>query len=396
MKLLLITILAGLNLLSSSTNAYSATRQDGRDARPGIGNGIVDGNFIGGFNNFDPASFTVYKSGISTPTVTVHTVASLKQAIRSARPGDKIYLDDNSTFDLSGEAPLLIPASVTLFSGRGLNKGKGALVFSNTLKTIPMLYVNGNNARISGIRIKGPDGLAVNTKELQKAKLEVRKKSPAKIIDEDQFTVYGIPNSRGIQINGKNVVVDNCEIWNWSHAGIYMLPSSTADIHHNYIHHNQRYGLGYGICLDGSNADITANIFDYNRHAIAGTGAVGTSYNATYNIALPHSTLQSHIFDMHGSAMRKDGAKLAGDRVEISNNLFFVTSGPAIRIRGVPQQQSNIRNNEYILVRDKERAFRQYQAGQISKDTKVKQESQVEQYSKKTLGIFNNSVFRTN
>lgn len=396
LKLHIFLCCVGLISATAFAKTISASYQTGAAASIGIGNGIIEGNYIGGLHQFNPLSYTVYKSDLSKSGIEVSTVADLKKALQAARPGDKIYLNDNSTFDLSGQPPLMIPAGVTLFSGRGFNKSKGALIFSSQLKTIPMLYANGNNIRISGLRIKGPDGLAVNTKELQKARLQARKASPAKIIDETEFKVYGIPNSRGIQINGKNIIIDNCEIFNWSHAGIFMLPAATANIHHNYIHHNQRYGLGYGVCLDGSYADITANLFDYNRHAIAGTGVSGTSYRATYNVALANSTLQGHIFDMHGSTTRKDGAKLAGDKVEIYNNLFFVHSGPAIRIRGVPQNKSTIRNNEYILVRDKKTAFRQYQTRQFSPATSIKQESQVEQYNKKTLDISNNSIYRIN
>ena len=43
-------------------------------------------------------------------------------------------------------------------------------------------------------------------------------------------------------------------------------------IHHNYIHHNQARGEGYGVNLYGGNALIEANIFDYNRHDVTGAG----------------------------------------------------------------------------------------------------------------------------
>ena len=87
--------------------------------------------------------------------------------------------------------------------------------------------------------------------------------------------------------------------------------ASKAYIHHNNIHHCQRSGLGYGVALDEADAIIEANLFDWCRHAIAGTGSPGTSYEARYNIHLENAS--SHCFDMHGGGDRGDGTNIAGD-----------------------------------------------------------------------------------
>ena len=120
------------------------------------------------------------------------------------------------------------------------------------------------------------------------------------------------------------------------------------------IHHCQRYGLGYGVLMQMGYARIRGKLFDYNRHAIAGTGEAGTSYTADFNVCLPHSTLQGHIFDMHGGTDRKDGTTTAGDSIKINNNLFFVKekTSPAIRVRGIPRFNSSVYNNTYVIVKD--------------------------------------------
>ena len=42
---------------------------------------------------------------------------------------------------------------------------------------------------------------------------------------------------------------------------------------------------------------IEANLFDYTRHAITGTGRPGEGYEAAYNIHLGNTT--NNIFDVH-------------------------------------------------------------------------------------------------
>jgi len=108
------------------------------------------------------------------------------------------------------------------------------------------------------------------------------------------------PIGQGIMGSHPGLEVDNCELFGWSHAAIGSGPEAKGThIHHNYIHHCHRAGLGYGVCLDGSDALIEANRFDNTRHAIAGTGVPGTAYEARNNWHGPN--IKGHNFDMHGS-----------------------------------------------------------------------------------------------
>src|SRR5581483_8007938 len=71
----------------------------------------------------------------------------------------------------------------------------------------------------------------------------------------------------------------------------------------NYIHHNQHpastnciselfgdnHAAGYGVeTADGAYVTIERNVFDFNRHAIAGDGKTGTGYLAFDNLILQH------------------------------------------------------------------------------------------------------------
>lgn len=275
----------------------------------------------------------------------VKTADELLAALKQAKPGQIVYVDDKAEIDLTGKKSMVIPNRVTLATSRGKGKSEGALLYSNELATSPLLLAGGENVRVTGLRLRGPD---------QKRRTEQMRK----LHKEGRY--YSIPNSDGIVSAHPGLEVDNCELWGWSHAAVFLKRGALkAHIHHNYIHHNQRSGLGYGVCLDQSDALIEANLFDWCRHHIAGTGRPGTSYEARYNLVLANAN--GHSFDMHGGADRKDGTDIAGDSIEIHHNTFKATSVPAIVIRGQPRKSAEIHHN-WFLHPDVQRAVRQTNA----------------------------------
>jgi hypothetical protein len=136
--------------------------------------------------------------------------------------------------------------------------------------------------------------------------------------------------------------VDNCEISAFSHAGVFLEKGAGHQIHHNFIHHCQYQGLGYGVSHDTATSLIELNLFDWNRHSIAATGAPASGYVARHNVELGVSL--SHCFDVHGGKDREDGTDIAGKSIEIYNNTFRAPQTP-VRIRGVPQEKCEVRRN---------------------------------------------------
>ena len=263
-----------------------------------------------------------YRAAVTEAAHRAATKAELLTALEQAVAGEVIFVQGAAEIDLTGEKSLVIPGGVTLASDRGRNGSAGALLFTNQLETMPLFATGGENVRVTGLRLRGPD-------------------------QERRESAYVVPNSRGIQAAHPRLEVDNCELWGWSHAAILLTKGATpAHVHHNYIHHNQRSGLGYGVCLSEGEALIEANTFDWCRHAIAGTGAPGTSYEARYNLVLENAS--SHSFDMHGGADRKDGTDIAGDRILIHHNTFKAVSVPAVVIRGRPTEKAEIHHNWFL------------------------------------------------
>jgi len=275
----------------------------------------------------------------------VRSSEELLAALRQAEAGEVVYVNDKAEIDMSGRKKVVIAGGVTLASGRGRKESPGALIYSNELKTLPLLVTGGGRVRVTGLRLRGPDP-------------ERRSEQMRELSKEGRY--YTIPNSRGIQSSHPHLEVDNCELWGWSHAAVFLRRgASKAHIHHNYIHHNQRSGLGYGVCLDQADAVIEANLFDWCRHHIAGSGAPGTSYEARYNLVLENAN--SHSFDMHGGADRKDGTDIGGDWIGIHHNTFKATKVRAVVIRGRPTDRAEVHHN-WFLHPDPQRAVIQSNA----------------------------------
>ncbi|MBI2839486.1 MAG: PKD domain-containing protein [Acidobacteria bacterium] len=239
-----------------------------------------------------------------------------------------VYVSDDAVVDLSGDEEIGIPTMVTLASGRGRNGSQGALIRNRRRGAdAALLLAKGPGVRLTGLRLIGPD-------------LEIG--------DHHYEGPYRTP--RGIQSGFPGLEVDNCELAGWGHAAIALTEGATgAFIHHNYIHHNRRAGLGYGVVHGYCTASnpisslIEGNLFDYCRHHIAGTGTPGISYEARYNLSLEHDN--GHCFDMHGGVDREDGTDIAGDWIKIHHNTFRDREEYAVGIRGIPRFQAQVHNN---------------------------------------------------
>jgi hypothetical protein len=275
----------------------------------------------------DPLGGGVGYSKIIDPKIanfTVSTRSELMNALQNAVSGQIIYVTDHATINMTGDQNISIPAGVVLAGGRGKNKSLGALIYSDALETSPLFITSGQGVRITGLRLQGPDP---ERRTEQMIWLYMQERSS------------DMPKSFGIKSSYSNLTVDNCEIFGWSEAAIYLGKGSHNNyIHHNFIHHNQRRGAGYGVWVNrNTDALIEGNVFDWNRHSIAGQGgSPGASYEASYNLVLGNAN--SHYFDMHGGNDISDSTVPAGGSVKIHHNTFMESSYGAVGIRGVPTE----------------------------------------------------------
>ena len=277
-----------------------------------------------------------YTNPVTPPAGAVATLEELLAALSNAGSGDVVYVPGNARIDCTEriyieELVIEIPEGVTLAGNRGQDDSRGGMIFSDTFKTRPLIRAMGPGVRITGLRIGGPN---------PKPCFEHHRRSFAE--GRGHAYYYKFPTSDGISTDHPGLEVDNCELGGWSHAAIRLDAGDRHHIHHNFIHHNQYNGLGYGVSHNTSFSLIEYNQFNYNRHSIAGTGRSGSGYEARHNVEIGHSV--SHCFDMHGGRDRKDGTTIAGTRMKVHHNTFRCPRA-AVVIRGVPEERADIHNN---------------------------------------------------
>lgn len=305
-----------------------------------------DGEFIGGINSKGVNSF----SNVSVPkkAKVVGNAVEFLNAISKANPGDIIYIKENSIIDLTGKQKIEISSGLTILGNRGENGSKGPLIFTNSNGVHPLFEVLGDNVSFIGLRIKGSDGEVFYKgynafKGISKAEKD---KNYMKLYNK---TMYASPVSSGIATKKNNLVVKNCELYNWTYTAIYLQKgASNAKISHNYIHNNQRFGLGYGVTIDQSEGIIIGNLFNFNRHSIASTGRQGSTYTAEFNIFKADGN-ETWAVDVHGGKDWGKNSNEAGELFVVRNNTFYLKgTGQAVVIRGFSSKPSIVENNEII------------------------------------------------
>ena len=347
-KIILLLILSSLSIMQHSgqrsdlvvLNCLSVNSGDDTiliNSDYGAGQ-YYNGNPVGGgkgYNNIIKPNHPRVKFKVSTNNS--NDVKGLLYALNHVSNGDIIYINDDASIDLSGLTDIYIPAGVTLASGRGHNSSAGGLIFTNdqTSSRFSVFLRPRSHVTLNGIRLRGPDG------------------NPA-----------GISYMNGIRTSTYHgIVIENCEIYNWPYAAIEIHNDKLGDfhsvdkawIHHNYIHHNQRNGLGYGVNVGAASVLIEGNIFDYNRHHVAGNrslhGTPTTNYEVRYNILM--NTNRNSLVDCHGGNDPKswgnpndpDVTTVAGGILLIHHNTFTVSDQNSVGIRGIPAVVCRIYNN---------------------------------------------------
>ncbi|MBI2952143.1 hypothetical protein HYY27_08615 [bacterium] len=256
-----------------------------------------------------------YRDVLAGGDFVVLSLEALREALRGARAGQVVFVPGDAEIDMTDQPELPIRGGVTLASTRGRGGSEGALIFSNALDTPGMLATAGDCVRITGLRLRGP---------------------------------YPHRERIGLSANGVGTThfgfeVDNCEVTGFSVAAIRVgQGASRAYVHHNFIHHNQQNGLGYGVSLGAGDVLVEANLFDWCRHHIASSGSPGSGYEARHNVCRPNAN--GHLFDMHGGRDRGDGTDIAGDWMNIHHNTFM-SERLSVGIRGVPSQGARIHHN---------------------------------------------------
>lgn len=282
-----------------------------------------------------------------------------------ATPNAIVRVQNQVEMDLSRLPTVEIAAGVSLIGARTPREPGGRFYASAPHHTL--FLVTGDNVRISGVRIDGGEmGVA----------------------DFEASPMFGI-----VVDSKSNVEIDNNEIYGWRGAAVMVQDelnlidrvhnAMTVRIDDNYIHHNRHAEAhGYGVVVgDGAYALIEGNVFDWNRHAIAGDGSPGSGYFAYRNLVLEHggdhyelfgvTVAYTHQFDMHGTRNCSSSSSAwdcgpAGEYIDIRYNSFFNAHGSAIKLRGTPAIGGDVAFNVFaqtFLSSNSYPPFVQYETG---------------------------------
>jgi PKD repeat protein len=286
------------------------------------------GNPLGGGTGY---SQIIPETDSTVKYVTI-TKDQLITALKTAKSGEVVFVKGSAVIDLTGTASVTIPPGVTLASDRGLNGSSGGLIKRtrnlNGNYEEPMFIAGGDDVRVTGLRLQGE----MYAQDYGNKNGET----------SQQYYLVGIYAE-----NRKGFEVDNCELYGWAWATISLRGNTNTPIpyiHHNFIHHNQARGEGYGICMYGGKALIEANIFDYNRHDVTGAGMSGESYEVRYNHVLGNGNpIGASHFDVHQD--EETGTGYAGNVYKIHHNTVEQSIPMAVGICAIPQTGVYIDHN---------------------------------------------------
>jgi hypothetical protein len=364
--------------------------------------------FVQAYVNGWPMDFGSETVNVGLPVVNGRTVVDIThtnqnglfaQAIRV--PGASVRIAGGLELDLSHMQNLFVAPGVQILGDRTAVRA-GPRLFTTSFP--PLLLKVGSDTsgsdhvRISGIRLDGGES-------------------------DDPFSAVGKDDSDGIGVfSSQDIEIDHSEIHHWRGSAINVHDGNNANdpafvgrinrdnadtvrVHDNYIHHNQHpssnycgsklidgggHAAGYGVVAsDGAYATIENNVFDWNRHSIAGDGKTGTGYIARRNLILANGGVHFRCLDessIIGTAVRLvmdpfsaityiawevlDGASIyhthaidmhaihdcnvgdhncgpAGEFMDIEFNTVLYTAGNAIHLRGSPAIGMDVKHNVF-------------------------------------------------
>lgn len=278
--------------------------------------------------------------------------------------------------DLTGHSALVIRDNTSLIASPACARGPrrfGPRIFvTDTHRGSAALFeVKGDNVRVSGFRLEGPtSGVGSGDDNKEKAILisPTASAEPIHSIEISNMEIFHW-SGVGVQADDNVDVAERGRLFNTNPGAVH--------IKGNFFHHNRHDdGEGYGVNVaNGAYALIEQNVFDENRHAIAGgsrnrdgKGLDYSGYTARDNLILsggglhcrgPFNVICWHTqqIDMHGDGNSWYSGHnwecgTAGETIIIERNAILYNKGPAINIRGNPADKAVVDGNVFKHNRD--------------------------------------------
>ena len=249
--------------------------------------------------------------------VAVGSEGDLREQV-DQQDGRVIWVPADAEIDLTGDD--LYIENVVVASGRGEGE-RGGVIFSEDVgsnsptwdggSTSRGLIELGNNARLTGLEIRGPHH-SVQDHPQMPSYIPFAPQSSRSARDAWRAERY----ARGVSVRGHNVTIDNCEIWAFATQAIAVgasqfTPENTV-ISHCHVHNALMSSLGYGVDVRHGHPQIHRCYFDACRHCVNGSGFADAGYYLTESIIAPW--VSNFPIDMHGVHDNIDGTTNPDDR----------------------------------------------------------------------------------
>ncbi len=265
----------------------------------------------------------------------VHNANQLLSALSSAGSGNIIYIWDTCHVNMNGHTPILIPAGVTVASGRGRTLNDtvswGALIYYDDVGANQwemFRFLDTGKSRVTGLRFRGSYSC-----------LEGRQGGVS-------FEMP-VAAEAAICVNKDSCEIDNCEFWGFGYAGVFVNDGVGSRLHHSYFHDGNHVYHGYAVVVGGTGERflIEANYFDYHlSYILGGSGAtsLNSSYEACWNITGEHA--DHHSLDRHGGVNDSCAADYMHHNT-IRFNGYSSTGASGVGIDGNPIDSVFIHDN---------------------------------------------------
>jgi hypothetical protein len=314
-----------------------------------------------------------YPDRVVITPFTPDPVGVLLGALDSANASQTVELCDVD-LDLTGVKNVTVGSNRSLVASpsceRSARRPGPRLFVTDTRGRDALFVIRGDNVRFSGFRLEGP------SKEIAQGDTK-----------EKGIVIWPFADPAPI----RHIEISNMEVFHWSGVAVEVADNvesaergrlfntnpGAVRVFGSYFHNNRHgEGEGYGVTSSaGAYATIEQNVFDENRHAIAGGSrnldALDYSgYTARDNLILPGGGLhcsegwwwaltgwrfncwQTHQIDMHGDenewySSHNWQCGRAGETMLIERNTILYTEGLAIKIRGNPADKVVIDGNVF-------------------------------------------------
>ena len=259
-----------------------------------------------------------YPEILQTGKYVVKNAEELVNALEKAEAGDVIFVPrdvkiDMTEFMYADQYDIKLKEGVTLASDRGNNGSKGGMIYTSAMRAVPFIQMD-KNARVTGLRIQGPDAKERDWKNRLKMS--------------------------GIFINGTGATVDNCEISGFNYAAIEIFGSEEAIVKNNYIHDCKSVNRGFGVLAEGAFVRVEGNLFNNLRVSIKGVKRPSLRLEIANNVDMGNT---KECF-LRLEKSKAEGTYNEPEGVVIVNNTLL-SEAPAMDIKDFLIESIEFKNN---------------------------------------------------